>query len=365
MRPVIVYRDHILPRSEIAFMHRQYLGFDRLSPIWVGRRITADFEPGSLTLGPIFTGLGGALFKQFGIVPHLGALQSLNAACVHAQFGRGGALALPLAKALGVPLVVTFHGGDAHKSAHWGPFALQRLRMRAMIDYASVFVCVSEGVRRKLIERGVPAEKLVVHPIGVEIPPLVPRADAGDGMLFIGRFVEMKGLPVLVESMKLLRARGTKARLVMIGDGPDRPAIAAALDGVANVELRGWQTQEQIAAAITQARVVVIPSVVARSGETEGLPSVAMEAMRMATPVIASSDASTEGLIRHGDNGLIVQSRNAAAFTDAIEHLLFDPTTALALGAAGRATVEQDFNAAIQSHRLEDLLLSVAQPRPR
>jgi glycosyltransferase involved in cell wall biosynthesis len=346
-------------------MRRQYLGFDRLSPLWIGRKVTADFEPGSLPLGPIFTGLGGVLFKAFGIVPGVAALRGLNAACVHGQFGRGGALALPLAKALGVPLVVTFHGGDAHKSVHWGPFALQRLRMRAMIEYASAFVCVSDGVRRKLIERGVPAEKLVVHPIGVEIPPLPPRRDAGDGMLFIGRFVEMKGLPVLVEAVKLLRARGTKARLVMIGDGPDRPAIAASLEGVANVELRGWQTQEQIAAAITQARVVVIPSVVARSGETEGLPSVAMEAMRMATPVLASSEASTEGLIRHGENGLIVPSRNAAAFTDAIEQLLFDPTTALALGAAGRATVERDFNAAIQSHRLEDLLLSVAQPRPR
>jgi glycosyltransferase involved in cell wall biosynthesis len=365
MRPVIVYRDHILPRSEVAFMQRQYLGFDRLEPVWIGRRVTADYVPGSLALGPIFTGARGALFKALGMVPDLAGLRALNVACVHAQFGRGGALALPLAKALGVPLAVTFHGGDAHKSAHWSRFSLQRQRMRGMIEYASAFVCVSEGVRLKLVERGVPPSKLLVHPIGVEIPPLRPRANAGEGLLFIGRFVEMKGLPVLIDAVKLLRARGNQANLVVIGDGPDRPSIEAALAGVTNVELRGWQTQEHISDAITAARVVVIPSVIARSGETEGLPSVAMEAMRMATPVVASSDASTLGLIRPGENGLVVPSRQPAALADAIEHLLTDPDTAMALGAAGRLTVEQDFNAEIQSRGLQDLLLNAAQPRSR
>jgi colanic acid/amylovoran biosynthesis glycosyltransferase len=360
MRNILVYRDHLLPKSEFAFMHRQYVGFSELRPIWVGRRLLPDFAASGFTPGPVFTGLSGAGFKLFGRVPMRQALRALNPVAIHAQFGRGGALALPLARALGIPLVVTFHGGDAHKSAHWRRLpmpALQRARMQGMIDYASVFLCVSEGVRDRLIARGVPAAKLSVLPIGVEITPLPPRTDPGDTILFIGRMVEMKGLPVLIEAIRRLRAQGLTAPVVLIGDGPDRPAIQAALQGVQGVELRGWQTQDQIAAALAAARLVCIPSVVARSGEAEGLPSVAVEAMRQAVPVVASSDAGVGGLITNGQNGLVFPSRDANALAASIASLLANRATALAMGAAARATVVARYDATQQSRELEQILL--------
>ena len=357
MRNILVYRDHLLPRSEHAFMHRQYVGFSALNPVWVGRRLLPDFAASGFTLGPVFSGLSGAAFKLVGHVPAREALRALNPIAIHAQFGRGGALALPLARALGIPLVITFHGGDAHKSAHWRPFALQRLRMRAMIDYASVFLCVSEGVRDRLIARGVPPAKLRILPIGVEITPLPPRTDPGEAILFIGRMVEMKGVPVLIDAVRRLRGQGHAAPVVLIGDGPDRPAIAAALQGVQGVELRGWQSQDQIAVALAAARLVCIPSVVARSGEAEGLPSVAVEAMRQAVPVVASSDAGVGGLITSGQNGLIFPSRDANALAASIASLLANQAAALTLGAAARTTVAAHYDATQQSRELEQVLL--------
>ncbi len=357
MRNILIYRDHLLPKSEHAFMHRQYVGFRELAPVWIGRRLLPDFAASGFTLGPVFSGLSGAAFKLFGHIPARDALSALNPIAIHAQFGRGGALALPLARALGIPLVVTFHGGDAHKSAHWRRFALQRARMQAMTDYASIFLCVSEGVRDRLIARGVPTAKLRVLPIGVEITPLAPRRNPGEAILFIGRMVEMKGLPVLIEAVRTLRAQGHSAPLVLLGDGPDRPAIDAALQGIPNVECRGWQSQDQIAAALAAARMVVIPSVVARSGEAEGLPSVAVEAMRQAVPVIASTDAGTQGLITNGQNGLVFPSRDAPALAPAIAGLLADPDVALKLGHAARATVATHFDAMRQSQALEQILL--------
>lgn len=357
MRTLLVYRDHLLPKSEHAFMRRQYVGFSALKPVWIGRRLLPDFAASGFTLGPVFSGMPGAAFKLFGHIPARDTLRVLNPLAIHAQFGRGGALALPLARALGIPLVVTFHGGDAHKSAHWQKFALQRQRMQAMIDYASTFLCVSEGVRNRLIARGVPAAKLRVLPIGVEITPLAPRTTPGEAILFIGRMVEMKGLPVLVDAIRHLRAQGQTAPVVLIGDGPDRPAIEAALRGTKNIEFRGWQSQDQIAAALAAARAVCIPSVIARSGEAEGLPSVAVEAMRQAIPVIASTDAGTVGLISAGKNGLIFPSRDASALAASIATMLANPDTALALGAAARATVTARFDAAHQSRALEQILL--------
>ena len=87
------------------------------------------------------------------------------------------------------------------------------------------------------------------------------------------------------------------------------------------------------------------------------LPSVAVEAMRQAIPVIASTDAGTVGLISAGKNGLIFPSRDASALAASIATMLANPDTALALGAAARATVTARFDAAHQSRALEQILL--------
>ncbi len=355
MSRVLVYRDVLLPKSELGFMRRQYMGFQTLQPLWIGRRVEPWLDQTVYPVGAAFTGLRGLAFKQLG---WSGDLSGLGGVVVHAQFGRGGALALPLAERLGLPLVVTFHGGDVTKDSHYRPLALFRLRMRRLAQYASAFVCVAEGVRARLIERGLPGEKAVVLPIGTDLPDTPPREGPGEDILFIGRFVEMKGLPVLIEAVHRLRAQGHHARVVIIGDGPDRDAVAQAVAGLANVELRGWQTPDQVRAALREARALVLPSVTARSGEAEGLPSVATEAMSEGVPVIASSEAGTAGLITDGVNGLLFPSRDAAVLADGLHRLLTTPSLALSLGAHAREIVARSFNAAEQSRRLEQVLLS-------
>jgi len=357
MSRVLVYRDVLLPKSELGFMRRQYIGFQTLQPLWIGRSVEPWLDQAVFPIGATFTGWRGLAFKQLGLTPDL---RHLGGVVVHAQFGRGGALALPLAERLGLPLVVTFHGGDVTKDSHYRPLALFRLRLRRLAEYASAFVCVSEGVRTRLIERGLPGEKAMVLPIGTDLPDTPPRAGPGEDILFIGRFVEMKGLPVLIEAVRRLRAQGRMERLVIIGDGPDRPAVTQALAGLANVDLRGWQTADQVRAALRQARTLVLPSITARSGEAEGLPSVATEAMSEGVPVIASSEAGTAGLIIDGENGLVFPSRDSAALADRLLQLLDNPRRAMTLGRTARDVVADTFNAANQSRRLEALLLSHA-----
>jgi glycosyltransferase involved in cell wall biosynthesis len=365
MPAVIVYRDTILPKSELEFMRRQYLGFETLRPVWVGRCVEPWLDSGVFPLGPVFGGLRGAAFKLFGAVPELSRLRALAAVCVHAQFGRGGALALPLAKRLGLPLVVTFHGGDVYKRAHYRRFpvpALFRLRMEGLEDYASAFVCVSSGVRDRLLAHGFPADKAVVLPIGTDRLVADPRGGPGTGILFVGRFVEMKGLPVLIAAIHRLRAQGCQERFVLIGDGPERGAVERALDGVENVELRGWQTPGQVRQALLSARALCLPSVTARSGEAEGLPSVAVEAMGLGVPIIGSTEAGVVDLVRDGVSGLMFPSRDVGILAACIERLLAEPDLAIALGSEACRVVARDFDARRQSRRLEALLLAAAAP---
>ena len=179
--PLLVYRDRIGVPSELQFLRRQYVGFTRLAPVWVGRHIM----PQAPALGGSVRRLGGsgpagwlerALFCHLGRVPPL-ALDQI-APVLHAQFARGGALALPLAQALGLRLVVTLHGGDVSKAKNWRG-TVQARRWPAVVAAASRFVCVSAAVADAALAHGVPRDKLVVLPIGVEVPEAPPPPPAG------------------------------------------------------------------------------------------------------------------------------------------------------------------------------------------
>lgn len=358
---MIVYRDRILPRSERAFMRRQYVGFQTLRPAWVGRHIEPDLDRSQFPLGAVFDGWNGALFKEFGAVPHIDRLRALGAVCVHAQFGRGGALALPLARAMGLPLCVTFHGGE-FKAAHYRHFppALFRRRLKALQHYGALFVCVSPGVRARLLARGFASERTVMLPIGADLGEERPAGEAGSGIYFVGRFVEMKGASLLIEAVRRLRSGGYAEPVHLIGDGPARAGVERQAFGLENVRFYGWQSETEVQRALRTARMLCIPSIEARSGEREGLPSIAVEAMAAGAPVIASSEAGTDGLVEDGVCGRIFASRDVGALAGAIRELLDDPVRRRAYAQAGRRVVCSNFDAVKQSQRLEALLLHAA-----
>ena len=366
-RTALIYRDVILPPSEASFMRRQYSGFSQLDPIWLGRRITpVAAENGFVTRRLGQDGLIGDIqreaFKDFGLVPGLRALQALNPAVIHAQFGRGGALALPIAQRLGLPLAVTFHGGDAHKDKHYrGGIAksLYARRLPALLAEAKLFICVSESVRQKLLQRGFPAGKLIVHPIGTDIPADSPAPRANGPILFVGRFVPKKGLPVLIEALQILRRQNQEPAVTIIGDGPLGPEIRAQAEGLSQLRFLGWQTPGEVAQAMRQASMLVVPSERAKDGDAEGLPSVAIEAMALSLPVIGTDQAGLDGVILPGRTGVIVPARAPEALARAIAGLLATPEMRMGLGTAGRGLVQGEFNAERQSRRLESLLLSL------
>ena len=221
---ILVYRDRIVPRSEAHFLRRLYIGFERLNPVWIGRHRGDGL--GDLGVEPLFLGRAGMLgaldrgrFKHFGTLPPTTDLHALAPRLVHAHFGRGGALALPIARALGVPLVVTFHGGDATKDKHYRRGLLPTIYQQRLAEVqreAALIICVSDFIRDRLLARGFPAEKLIVHRYGVELDgceDAAPPEAAEPYLLFAGRFVEKKGIGFLIEAMRRL----TTARAGMCG----------------------------------------------------------------------------------------------------------------------------------------------------
>ena len=358
--PLLVYRDRIGVPSEIEFLRRQYIGFTQFHPFWVGRTLL----PGAARIGPHRMRLGGTglagpairlLFRHFGLPPLTGFPSA--APVLHAQFARGGALALPLAHGLGLRLVVTLHGGDVSKEKNWHGTLLSR-RWPALLRTTQRFVCVSGSVAENAIARGVSPDRLTVLPIGVEVADHPPARNPA-AHLFVGRFVEKKGITVLAEAMRTLRAQGDPTPLVCVGDGTLRPLLESLAREVPGITLTGWLSAEAVRQRMAGARSLVVPSIIARDGDAEGLPSVIPEAMAQGCPVIGADQGGIAEAIRHGHTGLLVPPGDPMALAAAMRRITTDPSLGAALGLAGFTEARARFNALVQSQRLETLLLSV------
>ena len=315
--------------------------------------------------------LDRTLFRHFGLLPPQPDLRALRPLLLHAHFGRGGALALPIARTLGIPLVVTFHGADATKETHYRRRLVPRIyarRLAALQREAALFICVSQFVRDRLLARGFPPEKLAVIHQGVELnaaQAAKPEAAADPYVLFVGRFVEKKGVSHLIEAMRRLEARGSAAKLVLIGDGPLSGALREQARGLRRVAFLGWLPNSEVRRWMRGALALCVPSVTARAGNSEGLPTVIFEAMAEAVPVIGSDHAGIAEAVEHGRTGLLVPEGDPAALADALASLTRCRELRQRLGTAARAVAAERFDALKQSRLLEAALLRVAGDPPR
>ena len=367
MKNFLIYRDRLIPQSELSFMRRQYIGFTELRPYWVGCKLDegirdCDIEFFIIGGNSLFSSLSRILYKQAGIVPYEPDFKAIHPELVHAQFGRGGALALPLARKLNIPLVVTFHGGDAFKEKHYRKRFLRPIlgrRWHALMSYASVIICVSEGIREKLIERGAPEHKLQVIYIGSDNIAGKISEQNPEHFLFAGRFVEKKGVFVLLSAIAQMRSSGCTVPFVLAGDGPLLTAAVEKARNITRLYFSGWMSSAELRNAISKAYAVVIPSIVGEDGDKEGLPSVAVEAMACGVPVIASDDAGLNEVFKHNSAGLLAQAGNPNALANQMLALLADPRGRLRMAQASHELARTKFSAMLQSRLLEERLLSI------
>jgi colanic acid/amylovoran biosynthesis glycosyltransferase len=367
---ILVYRDRIVPRSEAHFLRRLYIGFERLNPVWIGRH-TGDglgdlgLEPLMLGREGLFGALDRARFKHLGALPPIPDLRALNARLVHAHFGRGGALALPIARALGLPLVVQYHGGDATKDKHYRRVLLPTIYQQRLAELqreAALIICVSDFIRDRLLARGFPPEKLLVHRYGVEMDGLddAPRpATAQPYLLFAGRFVEKKGIPTLIEAMRRLEREGRDVQLKLVGDGPIAGELKRQAHDLRSIEFPGWLPNAELRRLMAGALAVCVPSIEAASGDAEGLPNVVLEAMAAGAPIVATHHAGIGEAVEDGRSGLLVPSGDADALTAALRRLVEAPDIAREMGAEARRIALDRFDAVTQSKRLEEIFQEI------
>ena len=145
-------------------------------------------------------------------------------------------------------------------------------------------------------------------------------------VLFFGRLVLEKGIDVFAETIAELKTRGIALKVLVLGDGPARDTFAAQ---VPDAIFAGHQNGTDLGRAVASADLLLQPSV------TETFGNVTSEAMACALPVVGANATGTRSLVIDGITGRLIEPRDIAAYADAIEHYIRNPTTARAAGAAG------------------------------
>lgn len=219
------------------------------------------------------------------------------------------------------------------------------------IARADTIQCVSTYTLERLREAGYPPTRLRLLPNAVDLtrfaPVQSPRVDGSSPpshastarVVFVGRLVPVKALPVLIEAWRGVAARHPHAELVIAGDGPQRAALEAQVRASALEErVRFLGEVRDVAAVLGSAAVYVQPSY------TEGLSNAVLEAMAVGLPVVASRISGNEDLIRDDDNGLLVPAGDAPALARALNTLLDDPARAAQMGLRARQQIEQRYS---------------------
>ena len=222
-----------------------------------------------------------------------------------------------------IPHVVTVHAADFYALRQT---AAGRTILRSVLKGTDAVISVSRAILTDMETIAGRPFMACVSPMGVSREAFAPATIARDStnalrLLFVGRFVEKKGLPFLVEAFAQARARGCDATLTLVGDGPERPHIekqVARLGVSAHITFAGAVSARDVAASMRDADCLVVPSIVDARGETEGMPVVILEAFAAGVPVIASRVSGIPDVVEDNRAGLLVAPGDSAALADAI-----------------------------------------------
>lgn len=369
---VVFFSGRLLPPSE-TFIKAQAEGLQQFTPYYVGSRLIKGLElPSERTLtvnqGGVSGNLEEVVFKVSGFAPRLyQKVQQLKPTLIHAHFGVCGALALPLMRRLKLPMIVTFYGLDATMKDDYArresiSTRVYLRRREALKREASLFIAVSEFIKEKLLEQGFPAEKTVAHYYGVDTEkftpdPSVPREPV---VLFVGRLAEKKGCEYLIQAMAQVQEQISDVELAIIGDGPLRESLEAlAAKSLRRYQFLGLQPSDVVRSWMNRALLLAVPSVTASTGDSEGLPTVVVEAQSMGLPVVGSIHAGIPQAVVHGETGFLAPERDWKALSEYILRLLQDLTLWQRCSVNGQQRVRDSFNLSKQTRILENFYRSV------
>lgn len=285
----------------------------------------------------------GELDLTFGL-----RLVRLTKACgpdiIHVHSRRGadlwGALA---ARCRHVPAVITRRVDNPE------PALMARLKYR----FYDRIVTISEGIRRVLLSEGIPKDKIVCVPSGVDYRRYAQPCDkhwfrrefdllpAHRTIAMIAQFIPRKGHRLLIEAARQILASCPDARFLLFGKGPLEKEIRRLCEHkrIADKVIIGGFRDDL-------ARVLPCLDLVVHPAEMEGLGVSLLQAAAAGIPIIASRVGGIPEIVHDGLNGYLFEAGDVGGMAGRVTKILAEPAKARRLGSAGLKMVQSRFSIA-------------------
>ncbi|MBS3109543.1 glycosyltransferase family 4 protein [Candidatus Woesearchaeota archaeon] len=285
-------------------------------------------------------------------------------ALIHAHWAvPQGYIANRVKQGLGTKYVVTVHAGDVFplRNSFFRHFAKKAIRNA---DHCTANSTYTAEKIRSLFGKGnnkenntdSPTVSPEIIPMGVDFsmfsrksrPNMKARLGiAGKMILSVGRLAEKKGISYLLEAMPAVIKSNKNAKLVIVGDGPEKKILQDKAEGLRiskSVIFTGKVRNELLPSYYSSADVFVLPSIIAEGGDTEGLGVVLLESIAAGTPVVASNVGGIPDIVKNGKTGLLVPQKKPQLLALAINRILKNNSLAKSLAKNGLVHIRQAYS---------------------
>ena len=369
-RSVVAHIHNCFFEKSETFIHNVTANLHRFYPVfiaWEYHNIEQFPIPAadrfSLTLAPgswrwLLQGSGRRFLRRE--LPAERFLKKRHARLLHAHFGHDGVWALPLKRALRLPLVTTFYGHDMSQASS---LASWKKGYQALFQEGDLFLVEGPHMKNRLGEIGCPAEKIEIQRIAIPVTGLPfrqrrPKRDGGKVIIiFSGRFVEKKGLLIALQALREVRRTHADFEFLIVGDGPLRAEIERFIQNhemSAYVRLLGFLNYNDYLAEMNQADLFLHPSITAADGDSEGgAPTTILEAQALGMPVLSTRHADIPNVVVPGASALLSAEQDIPGLTANIMQLLEEQDSWARMGEAGRRHVEENHDVTKEIQHLE------------
>ena len=280
---------------------------------------------------------------------------------LHAHFAHDPALIAYLVHRMtGIPFSFTAHARDLYQ-VHEKPLTDRIRRAKAVITCC--------GANLEYLNQIAPAQQskfsLIYH--GVNLKDFQPDPTAASSfvpenpiILSVGRLVEKKGFPDLLQALLRVREKGQRFCCTIYGDGPlfQQLEIWIKEHGMTNeVKLMGDRTQQELISVYQSATLFALTPIQTEDGDRDGIPNVLVEAMAVGLPVITTSVAGIPELVENDQNGLIYQPHDVEGISSGIVDLLRDAEKRRQFSDAASKKVKEQFDVVQAAQRLKTLFI--------
>ncbi|MCC5796241.1 MAG: glycosyltransferase family 4 protein [Methylophaga sp.] len=259
------------------------------------------------------------------------------------------------ARIAGVSFSLTAHANDIFERG-W--------LLKEKADRSAFFGTISEFNRQYLLGLGLPEDKLKIIRCGVsrdwrQDPQ--PRTDEIFTIGVVARFVEKKGLDILLKAAAELKKQRRKFRLDIVGNGPlaasfNQMAIDMQLDAE-HVRFRGVMAHDEVAGFLAGLDAFVLPCRKDKNGDMDGIPVVLMEAMLAGVSVVSTNISGIPELIIDGQTGLLPEAEDVEGIVHAVDLLMTEPALVEQMKQNAVRHVCEEFSLETNADRLRKLYL--------